>query len=357
MNEVNYTINYYYDNVDVNDKYKFVLRRTIKNVGRLGQEITLVPDYLDGFYFRTRDNLPKTLTLNENKNIINVYYTAAYRNEIYELATDSITDSISQGDANIFFKLLGCLYGDLYMQAKNIDDVISIDSVDEEHLRHLAKLVDYKWSEALTADKQRESIKFYTMLRRMRGTSFAITNLIRIFGQSAETLYQPSDNTGVRIIEYVEGNDLGMFPGDIRVEIPEMSNILRGAIEEVKLMGTRLTFAYRLPINSEYKDEYGNLRGYRYSYGWLGKISYWYQPGLKGWDSHIQFDRKLNENFGNKLIYKYRDDYKLHGSADLKTHLSTAYNDLWMFQVYGLENVRGVLLDDGVIDETLFLYR
>ena len=60
MNEVNYTINYYYDNVDVNDKYKFVLKRTIKNVGRLGQEITLVPDYLDGFYFRTRDNLPKT---------------------------------------------------------------------------------------------------------------------------------------------------------------------------------------------------------------------------------------------------------------------------------------------------------
>lgn len=357
MNEVKYRINYYYDNVDENDRYKFVLKDTVVLTGVAGQEITAVPDKLDGFYFRTRDNLPKTLSLNESKNNINVYNSSAYREDIYKLSTESLTESVANGDANIFFKLLGCLYGDLYMQAKNIDDVINVDSVDEEHLRHLAKLVDYKWSEALTANEQRESIKFYTMLRRMRGTNFAITNLIRIFGQSAETLYQPSDNTGVRIIEYVECNDLGMFPGDIRVEIPEMSNILRGAIEEVKLMGTRLTFAYRLPISSEYVDEYGNQRGYRYSLGWLGKISYWYQPGLKGWDDYVQFDRQLNENFGNKLIYKYRDDFKIHGSADLYVNSSTAYKDLWMFQVYGLRDIRGLVLDDGVIDETLFLYR
>ena len=357
MNEVKYTINYYYDNLDKEDRYKYVLKDKVEKVGLVDEKISSVPEFTDGFYFKIKDNLPITLTLNENKNVINIYYSSAYREDIYKLSVESITSSISNGDANVFFKLLGCVYGDLYMQARNIDRAISVDDVDEEHLRHLAKLVDYPWSEALEADRQRESIKFYTLLRRMRGTNFAITNLIRIFGQSAETLYQPSDRTGVRIIEYFEGNDLGMFPGDIRVEIPEMSNVLRGAIEEVKLMGTRLTFAYRLPITTDYIDDYGELRGYRFNPHLLGKLTYWLQPGKTGWDSRVDFDKVLSESFGNQLIYKYRDTYEVRGGAYLNQLYAQPYKNLWMFQEYGLKDIRGTILDDGIIDENLFLYR
>ena len=358
MNETTkYYVNYWYDNRDEKDPFKYVLVETIEKEGIVGEDIEEVEDYVDGFYFKVRDNLPITLNINSNKNIVNVYNSSAYREDIYRMSTNSLTDSVAYGDANIFFKLIACLYGDLYMQAKNIDDVINIDMVDEEHLRHLSKLVDYPWSEALPANRQRESVKFYMMLRRMRGTSFALTNLIRIFGQSAETLYQPTDNTGVRIIEYYENNPFGLFPGDIRVEIPELSKILRDAIDDVKLMGTRLVFAYRLPISSEYEDEYGVIRGYHPNIYWRGRLTYWLQPGMTGWDKEFNLDEVISEGFDKQLIYKYRDTYKLHGGLDLIQKETEPYVNLWMFQEYGLRNVRGVLLDDGVIQEDLFLYR
>ena len=352
-----YVINYFYDNVDINDKYKFVLKKSETYTGNVGDTISYVTDYASGLYFRTRDNLPLTLSTNTNWNIINIYYSSAYREYIYNLAYNALTSSVANSDVNVFLKLLGIVNGDLYMQARNIDDVIDIDSVDEEHLRHLSKLIDYPWSEALTADRQRESIKFYLLLRKMRGTNFAITNLIRIFGQAADTLYQPTDSTGVRVIEYYEGNNLDMYPGDIRIEIPELSRILRDAIEDVKLMGTRLVFAYRIPVDSEYTDEYGNTYGYRFNVGFLGKLTYWLVPGLTGWTEKVNFDKKLNESFDNQLIYKYRDTYKLHGGIDVIQKYAAPYINLWMFQEYGLRNIRGVVLNDGIIYEDLFLYR
>ena len=357
MQEKTYKINYWYDNINPKNRYEFKLMKTVEATGYLDEEITDVPDYMDGFYFRTKDNLPITLSLNDKLNTVNIYYSAAYREDIYTLATDSLIDSVAYGDTNVFYKLLACVYGDLYMQARHIDDVINVDEVDEEHLRHLAKLIDYQWSEALTADEQRESIKFYTLLRRMRGTAFAITNLIRIFGQSTDTLYQPTDSTGVRIIDYFEGNELGMYPGDIRVEIPEMSQILRDAIEDVKLMGTRLVFAYRLPIDTEYYDEYGVLRGYHPNVSWMNTLTYWLQPGTRGWDKPIDKDKVILDNSDNKFIYKYRDTYNLHVSSQVKATLSVPYTNVWMFQLYGLRDIRGMVLNDGVIDENLFLYR
>ena len=354
---VKYYVNYWYDGIDSKDIYKYVLVDTKEFYGNVDDVINSVPNNLYDFYFMANSNLPLTLTNNESKNVINIYNSGVYRKEMYDLAVSAITESVSLGNANVFLKLIGCIYGDMYMQSKNIDDAINVDKVDEEHLRHLSKLVDYTWSEALTADEQRESVKFYMMLRRMRGTNFALTNLIRIFGQSADTLYQPTDNTGVRVIEYYEGNSFEMFPGDIRVEIPEMSKILRDAINDVKLMGTRITFAYRLPIDSEYVDEYGIKRGYRpIPHIKLG-LTMWLQPGKTGWTEKIDFTKKLSDNFDNHLIYKYVDTFKLHSGIDVKTRASQPYIDMWMFQEYGLSDVRGVLLNDGVIEESLFLYR
>lgn len=353
----NYTVNYWYDDQNEYKPFEYVLVKTETFEGTIGDTIETVEDYSGLFYFKTKDNLPLTLVANEKRNVINVYYTGAYRNFMYKLMSGSITQDVSRGDSDVFFRLLACLYGDLFMQAANINDVINIDETDEVHLRHLAKLVNYPWSEALTADQQRESIKFYILLRKMRGTSFALTNLIRIFGQKADTLYQPTDNTGVRIIEYYENNPFDLFPGDIRVEIPELSQILRDAIDDVKLMGTRLIFAYRIPVSTEYKDEYGVKRGYRFNVGFLGKITSWLQPGFRGWDKPIEFEKKLNTGFDNKIIYKYRDTYKIHGSFDVVPSYSREYENLWLFQEYGLHDVRGVVLNDGVIDENLFLYR
>ena len=299
--------------------------------------------------------LPLTLTSNKTKNVIDIYYSRAYRNYMYYLAYNAITNNLITEDFDVFLKLIGVVYGDLYTLSRNIDDSINIDYVDEEHLRHLCKLIGYEWVEALTAEEQRESIKFYMYLRRMRGTSFGLKNLIRIFGQTTKSLYQASDNSGVRVMEYKKGNKYGLFPGDIRIEIPEMSNILRNAAEDVKLAGTRLRFAYRIDIGTTNDDQYGHRLGYYPAPGVTGNIYIWLEPGLEGWDHELDID--VDKDKSSKVIYKYRDTYNFHPSTETRKYYSRPFTDLWMFQEYGLHNVRGWLLDDGVIDENLYLYK
>ena len=355
MEEVKYIVNYWYDDRSLEDPYSFVLLATDTYTGNVGDVITNVDDIQTDFYFRAKDNLPITLVTNETKNVIDIYYTRAYRKYMYKLAKNAITDSLITKDLDVFLKLIGDIYGDLYTLSRNIDDAINIDYVDEEHLRHLCKLIGYEWVEALTAEEQRESIKFYMYLRRMRGTSFGLKNLIRIFGQTTKSLYQSSDNSGVRVMEYTENNKYGLYPGDIRIEIPEMSNILRTAAEDVKLMGTRLRFAYRIDIGTTNDDQYGHRLGYYPAPAVTGNIKMFIQPDLKGWDKEL--DINVDKDKSSKVIYKYRDTYNIHPSSNLRKYFSKPFTELWMFQEQGLQNVRGWLLDDGVIDENLYLYK
>ena len=348
MDETKYIINRWYDDRNANDPYSFELLNTEEYTGKVGDIITAddIEDMSTDMYFEARNNLPLTLTSNKTKNVIDIYYSRAYRNYMYYLITE---------DFDVFLKLIGVVYGDLYTLSRNIDDSINIDYVDEEHLRHLCKLIGYEWVEALTAEEQRESIKFYMYLRRMRGTSFGLKNLIRIFGQTTKSLYQASDNSGVRVMEYKKGNKYGLFPGDIRIEIPEMSNILRNAAEDVKLAGTRLRFAYRIDIGTTNDDQYGHRLGYYPAPGVTGNIYIWLEPGLEGWDHELDID--VDKDKSSKVIYKYRDTYNFHPSTETRKYYSRPFTDLWMFQEYGLHNVRGWLLDDGVIDENLYLYK
>lgn len=354
MNEVEYKVNRWYDDRNPNNPYAFELISSDTYQGEIGQVIENVEDEQTDFYFRAKDNLPFILTSNSGANIINIYYTRAYRKYMYQLAYNAITNELITPDINVFLKLIGDIYGDLYTISKNVNDAINVDFVDEEHLRHLCKLIGYEWVEALTADEQRESIKFYMYLRRMRGTSFGLKTLIKLFGQTSSSLYQISSNAGVRIMEYTEGNDQGLFPGDIKIEIPEMSSILRNAAEDVKLAGTRLRFTYRIDVGTTNEDPYGHLLGYYPAPGVVSNVHIWLQPLFKGWDELISLEDKEETQ---KLIYKYWDNYTIHPSTDITTYYSEPYTDMWLFQIAGLENIRGILLDDGVIQEDLYLYK
>ena len=357
MEETRYVINYWYDDVDENNPYRFVLKDSDTFVGIVNSTIENVDDVANDLYFRSFDNLPLKLSIEEDKNVINIYYSKAYRTYMYNMAKNAITDDIINRDVDVILKLIGEIYGDLYNLSSNIDDAINIDYVDEDHLRHLCKLIGYEWVESLTADEQREGIKFYMYLRRMRGTKFGLKNLIRIFGQTTDTLYQASNNVGVRVMEYTENNKYGLFPGDVRVEIPEMSNILRDNANDVKLMGTRLQFAYRIDIGSTNKDIYGHILGYYPAPAVMSNhIKIWIQSGMKGWD--IKQDFTKTDQFSDKFIYKYEDEYNLHASTDIKIYRDLdPFIELWMFQEPGLQNVRGHLTEDGVILDDLVLYR
>ena len=161
---------------------------------------------------------------------------------------------------------------------------------------------------------------------------------------------------GVRIMEYVPGNSYGLFPGDIRIEIPELSKILRDSINDVKLMGTRLRFAYRIDIGTTNKDIYGHLLGYYPAPAVMNsRIKIFILPGLKGWDTVQDFTKE--DQFSDKFIYKYRDEFNLHASSEVITRYSPPFTNLWLFQEPGLLNVRGIITEDGVIEDDLVLYR
>lgn len=360
------TYNIYKDSIE-NNKEKYTLFYTYTEEAVIGTKINECNyEIADKTYYLHRTNLPIKVEANANQNIVNIYFSKYYRKEKLNEYLNNVNEKLATTDMMVFFKLLAAIYGDLYSIGMNIDQYVDIDLIDEEHLRHLCKIIGYEWCEGLTADEQRESVKFYVLLRRMRGTTFALKNLIRIFGQDRTSLYQQTDNTGVRITEYVEGNHLEMFPGDIRVEIPEMSAILRDAINNIKLMGTRLIFAYMLPIDSTYTDEYGLKRGMFYSAQvWNSLITSWYKTGLKGFDRQVAKDKDgndiwrtpINQLFDNCFIYKYRDTYELHSGATITMKEVLPYTDVFLFDMPGLVNVRGILTESGILAEDNILYR
>ena len=155
MEETKYYVNRWYDDRSSDNPYSFELLATDEYIGKVGDIIEDIEDTQTDFYFRAKDNLPITLVTNTDKNVIDVYYTRAYRQYMYKLAHNAITESLITKDIDVFLKLIGTIYGDLYTLSRNVDDAINVDYVDEEHLRHLCKLIGYEWVEALTAEEQR----------------------------------------------------------------------------------------------------------------------------------------------------------------------------------------------------------
>ena len=363
MSLVNVTLKVYEDYKDTSNPYKYIEKETTTigsfEVGTVISNITIDPNEAEemakDFYTLVNSNLP--LTVSNSDNIIKLYYSKAYREDIYKLEKSSISPSVMNDDIDVLLKLMATTRGDIYRKIANYLWYTDVDKADEEHLKLLCGLIGYKWVDSLGADKQRESIKFFLMLRRLRGTKFALKNLIRIFGQSADTLYQATDLSGVRIFDYTDGNTYNMFPGDIRIEIPDMSSILRNAIEEIKLMGTRLTFTYRISLSSS------DSTGMSYKEGIYLKLKLWSTPAFRGWDKVLTTDltrgwnTKLNSIFCNQIIYYYRDKYSIIANTDVKQEYSPAFTYIDFLSLPGQTNVRGVINNDSPILDDLVLYR
>ena len=171
-----------------------------------------------------------------------------FRQQIYTYLKSTLSNVITEEDLDIIVKLIAELFGDLYMRAKLLPWQINVDRCPDEHLKALSSIIGYRWNNGLTPDQQRESIKLYCLIRKWRGTNFGLSNLIRVFGQDVTSFYSSSDLRGVEIVEYGSGGadtiEPNMFPGDIKIRIPELSTILTDSIFDTKLAGTRLIFAY-----------------------------------------------------------------------------------------------------------------
>lgn len=278
------------------------------------------------------------------------------RDNLYEYLKDNLPSFMTETDLDVFTQLISYIFGDLMEEAGTLPSEMSTDTCSEENLRHLAYLIKYPWNNALTPDQQRETIKHWILLKRNRGTNFSYINLIRLFGKDATTFYSNADHSGVRVIEYDPNvhHDYDLYPGDIRIEVPEMSTILRDALPDIQLMGTRIIFAFILYLGA-YNEQMKPEVWYR--------IKKWIDTDLlQGWNPMIKNFGPQHEYTKVQTVY----DWQLcHPSKSNKMYASvlvrTKYREPWVkgfiFNQPGLENYKGILTADGILAADAVLYK
>lgn len=279
-----------------------------------------------------------------------------FRQELYEYLKGTLSRVVTAGDLDIIVTLICYIFGDLHMRAKKMPWQIDVDKVPGENLRALSSLIGYRWNEALTPDQQREAIKLFCLIRRWRGTNFGLANLIRVFGQDVTSFYSSSDLRGVEIIEYGSGGvdtfEPNMFPGDIKIRIPELSTILRDSIYDTKLAGTRLTFAYYIFMGAYHLLMYQDW-GY-HIHCWVTYLTQGYSSMIKyfGWKF---LDTPLSSLTDHQLSHGVKRGNMI-ASMQLLKYYKAKWNNGFILNETGLDNYRGFIEEAPIIREDHVLY-
>ena len=278
------------------------------------------------------------------------------RKNFYNYLKDNLPSFMTETDLNVFVELISYVFGDLIQESAELPSEIDIDRCSEENLRHLAELVKYPWNNALTSEQQRETIKHWMLIKRNRGTTFSYINLIRLFGKDSTTFYSNADHSGVRVIEYDPNvsHDYELFPGDIRIEVPEMSTILRDSLKDIQLMGTRIVFAFVLYLGA-YNEQITPSVWYR--------IKKWIDTNLlRGWDPMIknygpQYEyTKVQTVYDWQLVYPSRSN-EMFASVNIIPRYRTPWIKGFLFAEAGKDNYRGIITVDGILNADDILYK
>ena len=280
-----------------------------------------------------------------------------YRQKIYNYLKSTLSMVVTEDDLNIIVELIAMLFGDLYMRAKVLPWEINVDRCPDEHLQALSSIIGYSWNKGLTADQQRESIKLFCLIRRWRGTNFGLANLIRVFGQDVTSFYSSSDLRGVEIIEYGSGGldtvEPNMFPGDIKIRIPELSTILRDSIYDTKLAGTRLIFSYYIFMGVFYMQMYPDFF-YRI-HEWIDFITLGYDSPIKDFGDQF-LETRLDQVLNDQLTHAIVRGAPL-ASVQILTYYKEPWNNGFVFATPGLTNYRGFIEPAPTVENEYILYK
>lgn len=278
------------------------------------------------------------------------------RINLYNYLKDNVPSFLTETDLNVFIELISYIFGDLIDNTDKMPWEIDIDKCSEENLVHLSKLVKYPWNNALTPEQQRETIKYWMLLKRNRGTAFSYINLIRLFGKDSTTYYSNADHSGVRIIEYNPNvtHDYPLYPGDIRIEVPEMSTILRDALKDIQLMGTRIVFAFVLYLGA-YNEQIEPSVWYRIR-KWIDTdLLRGWNPMIKNFGPQYEFT-KVQTVYDWQLVHPSKSNM-MFASVSVLPRYRTPWNKGFIFNVPGLDNYKGILTEDGILSNTDILYK
>ena len=280
-----------------------------------------------------------------------------YRQKIYNYLKSTLSMVITEDDLNIIVELIAMLFGDLYMRAKVLPWEINVDRCPDEHLQALSSIIGYRWNKGLTADQQRESIKLFCLIRRWRGTNFGLANLIRVFGQDVNSFYSSSDLRGVEIIEYGSGGvdtvEPNMYPGDIKIRIPELSTILRDSIFDTKLAGTRLIFAYYIFMGVYYMKIYPDF--FYIISEWVSMITQGYDPQINLYGDQF-LETRIDQVVNDQLTHPIIRGAPI-ASVQVLTYYKEPWNDGFILNVPGLTNYRGFIEPEPIVQSEHVLYK
>lgn len=280
-----------------------------------------------------------------------------YRQKIYNYLKSTLSMVITEDDLNIIVELIAMLFGDLYMRAKVLPWEINVDRCPDEHLQALSSIIGYRWNKGLTADEQRESIKLFCLIRRWRGTNFGLANLIRVFGQDVNSFYSSSDLRGVEIIEYGSGGvdtvEPNMYPGDIKIRIPELSTILRDSIFDTKLAGTRLIFAYYIFMGVYYMKIYPDF--FYIISEWVSMITQGYDPQINLYGDQF-LETRIDQVVNDQLTHPIIRGAPI-ASVQVLTYYKEPWNDGFILNVPGLTNYRGFIEPEPIVQSEHVLYK
>ena len=279
-----------------------------------------------------------------------------FRRKIYSYLESTLSSVMTEKDLNLIVLMIAELFGDLYMRAKLLPWEIQVDRVSDEHLQALSTIIGYRWNTGLTPDQQRESIKLFCLIRRNRGTNFGLSNLIRAFGQDTTSYYSTSDLRGIEIVEYgsggVETLEPNMFPGDIKIKIPDLSKILRDSIFDTKLAGTRLIFVYQIFIGvfhlKMYVDFYYRIHEY------MNMITSGYSKRVDRYGS-LFLSTKIENVKTHQLCHPI-----IRGAPIASCQVLIYHREPWtngfVFNTPGLTNYRGFIEIDPTVESDEVLY-
>ena len=313
---------------------------------------------------------PYTPTDEDDTNTFAFYIYAeafeGFRSELYDWMKTTLSSNLTEGDLDIIIKLMCYIFGDLSGLVYSLKYQIDPDLAEEAYLKHLGTLIGYEWNNALTADEQRESMKVFIELQKKRGTEFSLKNLIAVFGKTRNSYYSSSDLRGIRILyggkngEPVGTEDSnGLYPGDIQIEIPAFSNILIDAIDNIRLIGTRLFFTYVI-YNGPFK------LGMEVNAG--QELNMFFDPAYWGYDPTIEeFTNIVREETGSDIIGNITDWLLLNqrvenckANAACAVYISTVepFDKGFIWNIPGNQRYHGFLLEDSTLkeDDTMYGY-
>ena len=304
-----------------------------------------------------------SLTDTDDRNTFNfsIYGEAyeSFREDLYNYIKMTLSPNLTLGDLDIIIKLMCYIFGDLTGVAYALRDQVDPDKAEEQYLRHLGSIIGYEWNNALTAAQQRESMKLFVDIRKKRGTNWSLQNLISVFGQDRVSYYSSSDLRGVRIIEGgKDGEPVGtpdsndLYPGDIMIEIPQFSSILRNAIDNIRLIGTRIMFTYVLyigPLSMATNFDGGKI------------IHQWFDPAYWGYDPKIEEfgpvgeDTVINDVLDWPIVHRVKNCVS-NFKCVIYTGYKAPYERGFVWNEPGNDNYKGYLVDDDTLHDEHTMY-